>query len=395
MASTVSNHPVASKFPAATNGISFGHFQDVLRPLIKRCGLPKSADDWTCSDYPALFFEQVDFLDASVILAMYPHHLMDAMGYATFLKSWVAVLHGRETDVLPLVSFSYSPMDALATRTPAERYAWQSHVVRWPGLLWLTIRAFWEAFWGKEERVICVPGRVLDAMRDEALKELGVSDSSASRPAGHDSRLKSEVDKESAQCKNPRFLSESDVLVAWFTRIAASAARQLTTTQLVLHYAFDIRSFCVSSDAASLMNSVCGAYTILPIAKVISRPVSYLAAQLRLALDRERTLEQIEAQCAWAKTAGLLAPVGSANMFHCIVSNWNKGGYFHLDFSPAVVDDPRELDSSPCERLDPEVILGKDSQGNWWMQWVLPAGCWPEIERRLLAINNSLNSFVN
>ncbi|KAL3439812.1 hypothetical protein BJX65DRAFT_315383 [Aspergillus insuetus] len=417
--STISNDPVASKIPAAASGISIVPFRDLLRPLTRRDALPRSADDWIASDYPALFFEQIDFLDASVIMVMFPHHLMDATGYAIFLRSWLAVLHGRDADVLPLTSFSYSPIDAMATGTPADRYIWHSHLVRWPGLLFVIIKALWEALWGKEERLICVPGRFLDSMREDALKDLAVSTTpfnpSPSPSVDDNAKLKDKVQDKAVNQNLSTFVSHSDVLVAWFTRIAVSASHQSGTTPLVISNSFDIRPVCSLSNAAYLMNSICAAYTMLPIATAISKPVSYLAARLRMSLQVERTPEQIAARCAWAKKAGLTAAIGSPNMLHFILTNWNKGGYFHLDFAPAVVPQCRRRGDGvpPCSsdgHLDRGIpctpsgvfsigpfsqmvpncgaILGRDCQNNWWMQWILPKSVWPEIERHLQAINS-------
>ncbi|KAL2826220.1 hypothetical protein BDW59DRAFT_161059 [Aspergillus cavernicola] len=406
----ISDHPVASKFPAATSGISIVNLRDLLRPLINRSGLPLTAKDWVCSDYGALFFEQINFLDASLILIMFPHHLMDMTGFGIFVKSWVAVLHGREADVLPLASFSYSLLDALADKTPADRYIWYNHLVKWPGTLLLTARALWGALWGKEERLICIPGSLLDKMRDEAIKELAVSE--VPPYIGHNHSVGDKVLEEPALSKPLSFVSHSDVLVAWFTRLAASAASPSPATPLVLSNSFDIRPFALPSDAAYLMNSVCTAYTILPISKVLSQPISFLAAQLRHALDRERTMEQIEARYAWAKHVGFMSPIGSANMLQCIVTNWNKAGLFHLDFSPAVVDRTASssggaqspaggpcvasgfCNTSPLIRMLPNcgVILGRDSQGNWWMQWFLPRSSWAEIEKRLQLLSETVDS---
>ncbi|CEL11255.1 O-acB [Aspergillus calidoustus] len=370
----VDEHPVACKMPQPTdpNKILFYNVRDALTPSMTRTHHPRKAQEWAESDLPPLSFEQLNFRDGTIILLLFPHILMDATGYGLFLKAWTCVLQGRMDDVPQCCGFSESITDMLCHKTPAESFTWHNHLLKGLDRLRFTARLLWENICGKEERIIRVPGKFITQTRDKTLADLSTSQDSP-------------------------FVSHSDVLVAWFVRVVLASLNPQHQRTLVLTNAFDIRHM-LPPERAYLQNSVFLAHTMLPVGEVVSNPASFLANEIRRSLVRERTEEQVQARCAWAKDVGIMPLLGSSDMLLCNVSNWSKGGLLDLDFGPAAITQrpgpcvPSSiLNCSQMRGVTPEygIILGKDSQDGWWMQWRLSKFCWAMIERELDTINQT------
>jgi hypothetical protein len=371
----INDHPVAVKIPRATDSPSIHAFRDDLAPLISDTNVPRTLDDWIYSDDPQLFFEQINFHDATVIMTMFPHHLMDATGYGIFLKAWSAVLRGNMDMVPPLCSFSsdLDPFNVLAGNTPPERSIWHKHIMSGLDALIFGIRFIWDNLWKKEDRLVCVPGWFIDRMRECAIEQLRTSQ------------------------KTP-FVSEGDILAAWFSRLVTRAVNPSQNRPFMLMNAFDIRPIVLDLHYASVMNSILLSYVRLPMSEVLSQPVSFTASGIRAALVRDRTAEEIQARVTWSHEVGRCPPIGSSNMFVCGITNWNKASCFGLDLSPAV-SKKRPSSASHCTPsaflsytrvpryfCDFCVVLGKDSGRNWWMQWNLSKSTWTKVEEHLHSI---------
>jgi hypothetical protein len=370
---SIDDHPVATRIPRMTNSTSVHSVRDNLAPLIGTADFPKTADDWIYSDYPGFFFQQINFHDATLLMTLFPHHLMDATGYGIFLDAWAAVLHGRINDIPPSCSYSndLDPCNTLAEKVPPERYIWHRHLMSRFNSLVYTARTIWDNLAKKEDRVVCIPSWFVEQIRADALKALSTSQESA-------------------------FVSESDVLVAWFSHLLLSAVNPSPSRSLMLVNAVDIRSTVLDDHpgTAYLMNLIFMSHTVLPISEVLSQPISHLASKIRAALISDRTAEQIQARIAWSKEVGRHPLIGPSDNFTCFITNWAKASLFSLDFSPAIVGE--RSSATPCtpsallsynevQRITPSccVVLGKNAESNWWMQWYLPKTAWKNVEKHL------------
>jgi len=122
----------------------------------------------------------------------------------------------------------------------------------------------------------------------------------------------------------------------------------------------------------------------------------------------QRTTEQVEASAALRKQAiertGQLPLIGDSNMLLIVCTNWHKGRYFELDFSPAVLVSgvpltersnklgrPSYIDSTAYASDIPlrncGAVLGKDAGGNWWLKWNIRMEAWDNIEKELRAMS--------
>lgn len=127
---------------------------------------------------------------------------------------------------------------------------------------------------------------------------------------------------------------------------------------------------------------------------ITSKPLSWLARQVRKAINEQGTRAQHEAYYALVRTgAGLpIVIFGDGGMAQIGFSNWNKAGLFDLDFSPACVD---RNGSAPCrpsyvqenhgpiKPADGFFIFGKDEKGNYWTSACKVKGQWEKFQEQL------------
>ncbi|KIA75846.1 hypothetical protein HK57_00373 [Aspergillus ustus] len=380
----ISNHPTASRLPRQHSGLSIlGATQD-FASLGLQPGDPRHLADWAYTDLPQLFFHHTTFKDATVIAMTYPHSLMDGMGHGTFLRAWIAVLHGREDEVPELGGFE-DARSHLTEGAPATKYLLHQYILGWYQTIVFGCWRFIETLWSSEEdRVVCIPRQFVQELRANVLDELDSG-------------------------KGETFVSNNDVLLAWFARTILSIAGPLRNRSLVLMNSFNIRSVALSSQPAFINNAVIPACTILPIWKVLREPMSFLAMQVRRSLVQQRGLDQIH---AWYKLmvssleqTGRPRVIGTSDGFTMIFSNWDKASLFRLDLSPAASEMGLPLGQRSTQLGYPSCVLcttpfsmlgvrsggcclGKDAEGNWWTQWRLRRTEWDRLETILETINH-------
>ncbi|CAG8197197.1 unnamed protein product [Penicillium olsonii] len=386
---SITDHPVCSQLPRGTNNLTFLGSSQILGPLIHRAEDPRGIDDLIYTDSPSLFFDQINFSDATLMLVTFPHYLMDVMGYVTFLNAWISVLHGREDEVPECRTFIDDCVTRLASKTHAEKYMFYYSAVQGLNKIFYIFRIIWDKIWYPEVEypTVCIPGWFLNRLRKEALTELAL--------------------KSSQENNDTHFVSESDVLLAWLTKTLVAVAKPSERKPLVLMNVFDVRSTVLPPKIAYILNAVTFAYTILPVSQVYTQPLSFLAAQIRQSLEKQRNNEQIEAQLAMSKIfhekTGSPPMIGTRDMFMNMWSNWSRANFFHLDFSPAVrnVSGARDkrvnglgvpscfLNTTPMNIFwhGGGIIFGKDCSGNWWLQWSLRKGAKAKIEELFNSIN--------
>jgi hypothetical protein len=73
-------------------------------------------------------------------------------------------------------------------------------------------------------------------------------------------------------------------------------------------------------------------------------------------------------------------------------SNWTKANLFGVDFSAAVVHSSGDRPGRPVYIQNNQLgltlpngfpIIGKDSEGNYWLSGYMNVGCWARIEELL------------
>ncbi|KAJ5887881.1 hypothetical protein N7495_007922 [Penicillium taxi] len=378
---------LSSKLPYCTNSATIFPFSAAnLDSLLYRSDSPKKLEDWIHTDRPQLDIHLVVTLNATLVKLTWLHTFMDASGRASLLSAWAAVLRGREDQVPPFLGFLQDPLADMNAQPLLEwfvRSQWILMLMQWLGPLLLIISWIWEMLPcpKHEDRLVCIPGSIVTEMREAAIRELSVSVGA--------------VDV---------FISESDVLLAWWAQCIVRSMQPSGQTHVTLLNNFNIRPTFPDRFPQHMTyvgNAWLTAHTILTADQVLKRPVSYLASKLRRSLVAQRSKEQVNAYMA-VQQGGmdkvgvtLASAMGVSNMLiHC--SNWHQARFFEVDFSPAVVGPvektlsvgrPRLILTKTIYRwpmlINNGSVIGKDTDGNWWLTWHLKEGLWREIERQL------------
>ena len=394
----IAEHPIASKIPRAASrpsGIGPSVVGNVaeFQPLMRGPETPATLDDFLYSDRPQLSVKIISFDDATIVVLTWPHTFLDAMGRVALFKNWIAVLEGREDDVQPLHGYDTDPLATLGTK-PLEPSVLAKWKVATLNIFLFIIRYLFDLFWhSKEEaRIVCIPGQFVQDLRKKALEDLS----------------KEEPDQKS---DSKPFVSDGDVICAWWTRILISALQPSPNRTIVIMNAFGIRNILskdlLPAGCAFVSNASIHVMAFISVADLLTKPLSYVASKVREAITQQGTRAQIETftyniRESVSKSGG--APLyGNSSMVIVIFSNWSAAKFFEIDFSSAVVKSglPLEKRSNALGRpsyvhADGKIrgffgrnafpIMGKDAAGNYWLSGPARAEAWPKIERSLAAL---------
>ncbi|KAF7590719.1 hypothetical protein BBP40_002510 [Aspergillus hancockii] len=384
----INEHPLAARLPQATAQPSLlGEPEDIASVFLAP-DCPRRMEDWIYSDRPQLAIDIVSFEDATLLTVTVLHTLMDTMAFASFCKAWTAVLNGQEDQVPTFHVFNEDPLIPLMNRTPAEVYVNAAFFLKGLRLLVFIFYYLFEFIWHRADNyhMICIPGHYVDEMRTQALQELTEQNNEQPAP----------------------FLSESDVLLAWWFKVMMKALNPSPGRMVSLLNVYDIRSTVLqetpSDNVAFITNAALMSITFLRVRQILHEPVSFVASQIRHSLIQQRTKQQIEAYFASQKSN--LMNIGNppafataTGMITCC-SNWHRARLFEVDFSSAVVASGIPLVSRSNALGRPSCVIptinsngisvrnigpvvGKDAAGNWWLAWRLRASAWSVIEQEL------------
>lgn len=369
-----------------------------FRSFIRTADFPDRLEGWLCSDSPQLGVKIVVFQDATLVTISFLHSLMDMVGFNDILDAWTAVLRGQENRVKPFIGFFQDPLAGLSkTKTnQLQKYVFTDTLLM--GFAWflfalryiLTVELFWHR--REEDRVIFLPAKYLQKMRDKAIDEL------TSNHVGDSSRLP--------------FISEGDVLFAWWTKVVLQAESPSPSCTINMRNTYCCRSVLAelghipSATSALVTNAVFAALTFLSVRQVLSKPLSFTASEVRKSLIQQRTPEQLQALDAIQRNtldnAHHPALFGNPNMYMIMISNWVEAKLFQVDFSSAVRREGMSLDKRSNQLGRPSciqgtgtrdyttrntgVVIGKDASGNWWLLYTLRKQTWPAVEEQILSM---------
>lgn len=375
-------HPVASRLPKPRTRPAIVGDPDDFLELFRREGGPMKLDDYLNTDAPQLGLHIVSFKDKTLVALDWPHTLMDAMGKQATLKAWTLILQGRADEVAPPVDADADPLADLGKNT-TETHKLEAQRM---SLMELAQYGLGNAldFWRTQEnRVVCVPASFLAKLRKTTQADLDASDA---------------ADK-------PTFLSDGDVLCAWWARLAVSHLPRDSSRTVVLNNAYSLRAPL----ADDLLPTAAGPYVsnaigfipvLLPARDVLASPLGDTAAAIRRAVAALGTRAQVEAFAAeWRVSRGRLPPFfGDSGMHMVTYSNWAKARLFETDFSAAIVAPGGGVGGSTTPRGRPSYIqnnqfglvlpngfpiIGKDAEGNYWLSGYMNKGHWGKIEEQL------------
>ncbi|KAK1243083.1 hypothetical protein MKX07_003711 [Trichoderma sp. CBMAI-0711] len=369
------DHPVASKIPAPSSRPAVVCDPDDFRGLLYPNGGPVSIDDYLSRDIPQLGLYIISFRDKTLVVIYWPHTLMDALGKKALLDAWTLMLQDRENDIVAPQGRDGDPLADLG-KYPTEPHKLASRRLSMFGLAQYGINNVLDLFRTQENRMLCVPGFFIENLRKEAISEL-----------------------KSEGAETP-FLTEGDVLCAWWIKVATSHLPSNSQRTVVINNAYSLRK-CLETDLLPkgvpyVSNGTGFINVLLPVHHIFEKPLSYIAAATRSAIQELGTRSQVEAFFAmWRGSRGRIPPFfGNGSMHMITLSNWGKAKLFDLDFSAAVLRPGREggklgsptyIQNNQWGIVLPNgfPIMGKDKDGNFWLSGYMNKGLWGRIEEQL------------
>lgn len=382
----MAEHPIASRIPKATSRPAVVADTRDFVSLVRRPDGPTKVDDYLYTDEPQLSLHIVSFQDATLVSLSWLHTFLDAMGRKALLDAWTLVLQGRDDEVKDLYGVYEDPLLGLGTR-PTEPYRLIGRILSAWKMLVFAILLVWELLWYCDEtRVVCVPAHFIKEQRQQVLDEAINWD-----------------------CEKP-FVSEGDVLSAWWTRQCTWHLNHESTCTVMLMNAFGLRSILANdllpSNRPYIANASFSVVALISVRDLFHKPLAYAALAVRRSIAELGTREQIEAYAALnreaAEAKGNPPLFGDGTMHMFVISNWTKARFFDVDFSAALVR-PGATDGGRSNKMGTPSyvnhlpfcngflysprnscpILGKDAEGNYWLVTTLRKGLWDKIEDRL------------
>ncbi|GKT58047.1 hypothetical protein ColTof4_11974 [Colletotrichum tofieldiae] len=346
-------------------------------PLMRHPSDPTSFEDYLYQDKPMIGLQITTFKDATLVSLGFSHIMWDAMGLKDLLDAWSLTLQGRQSEVIPLIE--NDPLALLGNMTstataatgatptcPPEQY---KHVDKQLGvlqLLRLGLRQALDKLLNKnsmeEFRTVCIPAAYVDSLRKDALQALQHENSSVPGVS---------ATKREHEAPLPvSFLSDGDVLCAWWTRkIIASRVRNpiKSNKTIAILNMMGLRGVMAQAGLLPKIGALVG-NAIAPVPALLRARdlvaegplgLGRVAGALRLAIAQLSTRPQVEALLALQRRShenqdenevdnkkttkkgkgkpGLPALFGDGGMHMVVCTNWTKADFFKVDFSPAVV----------------------------------------------------------
>ncbi|KAJ1326882.1 trichothecene 3-O-acetyltransferase [Microdochium nivale] len=382
----IQDHPLASRLPQPAAGGTPAVVCDPsdFKPLICGPGVPIYASDYLTADMPQFGLRVLPFKNATVVTLHWLHLSFDAIAVSDILKAWRLMLEGREDEIPEPLPVEHYPLAEFGT-APKERHLLADVHLKIGGVLGWVARNSWSIFMApKECRMLCVPARFWKKLREETLAELRAKD----RPDA--------------------WVSEGDIIVAWFSRIALASYDKdgaSSSAPVNIQQAVELRGRLPGSFPAGrpfLGNAMSFMAELVPIHDVLTKPVSYVANKIRNALITQTTSEQCEAYGSLVREDPTnKAPpfFGETGMHLLMYTSWAKSKLYDTDLEAALEKDhrsgasgakngvalPRYIQTiqGPYDFPDGIFIVGKDTYENFWISGCRAKGLWETMERAI------------
>ncbi|KAJ5207223.1 hypothetical protein N7472_003671 [Penicillium cf. griseofulvum] len=256
---------------------------------------PNGINDYLTSDLPVLGLRVNSFIDKTVVVLQWQHVAFDALGMQYVVEGWSSMLWGKTAEVLIPCGLDSDSFLSLAqgSRPMMEEHVLTDRRVGWGGLLrWglgygvdMLVRA-------KENRLVCIPETYWQPQWEKAVEELR---DEAVANGEHPSKV---------------FLTGNDVLTAWILRcvlgeIGMSPERTVAASiAMSLRKSFEGDLLPASTKRPYVGNAFGWANVLITAGDVNSKPLSWLAWQVRGAINKKGTRAQHEAYYAMVRTSG-------------------------------------------------------------------------------------------
>ena len=385
----IGEHPVAQRFPKPTDELSIQPISADFRQFAARPDFPKTIKESVRQDAPQLSLHITSFSDATLVALAWPHTLMDAMGHVALLRSWSLVLAGREGEVPAVLGARADVLVEAQNANDQEKrqeFMLESKRLGTMGVAKLISRFLWDKYWNPapELRMIYVPKGLIARLQTQARKEA--------------------VEDVGSQ-EDQRFVSEGDVLAAWFARVVALSEPKLRplTIATLINPRFRIPQ--LKSGGVYAQNMTIVAYAFLS-PQIARGSVGSIALAHRRTLADQSTEQQmlsflrvLHEDVEAGKSPRLF--FGGADSLPLFVNNLTKADLVKAaNFGPAVL---RQGEKSQLRANPPGTMVsyynrpvnqptgpancfymfGKDYRDNYWLMANLLPRAWTKMEEEL------------
>lgn len=316
------------------------------------------------------------FRDITCLTLHWPHCSFDALGKKSILEGWNNMLNGRTDSIPEPIGFDNDPLVDFGKHA-TEKHVLADRRLGVAGLAWWAVRNIRGLASAQEMRTVCIPASFWERMVAECRAQL---------------RKEAE-----SMGEEPPFVSEGDVITAWWMKVCCCHMSKDSTTTITLVLALSLRRSLkhdlLPANRPFISLALGYPSTNVPACDVISKPLSWLALQIRRAIQTQGTRSQVEALAAMQRQSNTNMPImfGDTGMYSMFVSNWQQAGVFEFDWSRAAKNDRQGEALKPrCVLclLDPAFpegspISGRDGDGNYWISGYRRKGLWSKMEEEL------------
>ncbi|KAL2207008.1 hypothetical protein CC79DRAFT_1335235 [Sarocladium strictum] len=373
------DHAVAALIPkpVSLTGPTIMGDPEKLSELSRPGGKSLSLDDYLVSDRSTLGLFVTTFKNKTCFSLYWPHLAFDAMGKHAIMDGWIKIMQGRQSEIPEPIGSDDDPLVDFGKHATDDHLLADRRVSNL-GMAGYALRNISGLAGPKEIRMVCLPA---------AFWQKIVAD------------VREDLKNEAADGEVP-FVTEGDVITAWWTRMCCSHMRKDSSTTVAAQNAMSLRRVLKDDllpQNKPFISMALGFPTvILPAKDILTKPLSWLALQFRHAIRDQGTRAQVESYAALQRefSPTLRMPVffGDTGMYNLFFSNWQRAGLFNFDFSAAAkvpnsdgkavrpsyihcVQDPAFPEGWP--------ISGKDEHGNYWISGFREKGLWAKVDEEL------------
>ncbi|KAK2004040.1 hypothetical protein LX36DRAFT_27544 [Colletotrichum falcatum] len=359
---SIAEHKYAKHMPKATSVPSIQPGVINFYTLGAREGAPRTMEDLLSSDEPGIALHVVSFNDATLVGLLFSHVLFGAAGMQALVEAWSQVLAGREAEVPALQGARRDILDDVGVDTDPDKetHLLERRLLKGFRQFRFNLRFLWDIYRRPqiEAKTLCLPADFVAGLRAQAMADLHA------------------MDEKGLGTGETPFVSEGDVLTAWWTRIVCAARG--SSRPVTVFNAVDITGRLKNVFAPGklyVQNSALCTWTLLSSAEVLKAPLGYVARCFRYDIQTQTTPSQLMAYMRRVRKRGRCKtqPIfGDPNSMLIIFTNWSRSKFFEcIDFAPAVIsrapDMPAELSAVPEDNHPPNagdsIVSGGGSGG--------------------------------
>lgn len=417
----IGQHAIGSTLPRADGTVQVSGDTKANRSLFLPENSPTKLEDWLCTDRAQLDIHVVSFEDATLVTVTWLHSLMDAVSLHLLLEAWTAILEGREQDVPefygeledPLATLGVAPnLEASKGNIEVEEFILKDRVVTGWNLVRFVFSMLWDLLVYRKEEIhyVVIPPAFFAALRSEAMSS--ITGSNYDPKSGTILTADRYNPPTASNPDPPPFLSDGDILCAWWARLITSSLptlpRASPTRTIQILNVFNMQELLSSTVPALLPkgkscihNCVSYVQTFFTLYELLTLPLGHLAARIRSDIVVQTTRPQMEARWRLHRAeyarSGYPPLYGEGDMQMTTFTNWHKARIFDVDFSAAVVGggDGKEAPVAKPVYAMPDAtvqglplrmsgnLVGRDSQGHWWVGGILTSETWANVRKAL------------